>query len=222
MHLDVERLIDMAKGTGFITLRQREMILGKAREVGDDIVEVEFYLNDIPVKEDFAHTNNTQTYAHPESSYFAQQPNSIQHNTTKEENPKKKRKKGRWIWIVLLIIVVGVVIFATASIMSDDASINNYYNNVNYTNWDDELTRFNNGWDSYFGELAMGRPMDEVDKDYQWLLILNNNIENASLTGQLTTEQQNRYTQIINKVTNQTAGYALGAGAMYLIDQIFN
>ena len=39
----------MAQACGGITSRQREIILNKARELGDDIVEVEFILDDIPV-----------------------------------------------------------------------------------------------------------------------------------------------------------------------------
>ncbi len=215
----------MAKSAGFITPRQHEMILGKARALGDDIVEVEFYLDDIPVKEEPTPASNTQTYARPNQAYSAQTNQSTQNTTVEAKPEKKKKKKSKWIWIVLLIIVVGFVVFAVASIMSDRAainSVNNYYNNVNYTDWDSELTRFNNGWDSYFGELAMGRPMDEVDNEYIWLNVLNNNIENAYYTGQLTPEQQNRYAQIINKVQNQAATYAIGAGAMYLLNQIFN
>ena len=222
MHTDVERLIAMAKSAGFITPRQHEMILGKARALGDDIVEVEFYLDDIPVKEE---PSNTQAYARPNPAYSAQTNQSPQNTTVEAKPEKKKKKKSKWIWIVLLIIVVGIVIFVVASIASDKAAINrvnNYYNNVNYTDWDSELTRFNNGWDSYFGELAMGRSMDEVDNNYLWLNVLNNNIENAYLTGQLTPEQQNRYEQIMNKVQNMSAGYALGTGAMYLLNQIFN
>ena len=247
MHTDVERLIAMAKSTGFITPRQHEMILGKARALGDDIVEVEFYLDDIPVKEEPTPASNTQTYARPNQAYSAQTNQSPQNTTVEAKPEKKKKKKGKWIWIVLLIIVVGFVVFAVASIMSDKAAINrvnnylnvetgsnsatdkaainrvnNYYNNVNYTDWDSELTRFSNGWDSYFGELAMGRPMDEVDNEYIWLNVLTNTIENAYMTGQLTPEQQNRYEQIMNKVQNMTAGYALEAGAKYLLNQILN
>ena len=42
MHKDVERLIALAKERGFLTLSQRELILNKAQELGDDIIEVEF------------------------------------------------------------------------------------------------------------------------------------------------------------------------------------
>lgn len=219
MHTDVERLIAMAKSTGFITPRQREMILSKARALGDDIVEVEFYLDDIPIKEEPAPSNNTQSYARPNPAYSAQ-PKPNQQTSAAQEKPKKK-KKGKWIWIMLLVIVVIIGIIAVASAISDSSSVSNMNNYYNYTDWDNELTRFNNGWDSYFGELAMGRPMNEVDNDYIWLNVLNNNIENAYYTGQLTPEQQNRYAQIMNKVENQAATYAIGAGAMYLLNQIF-
>lgn len=225
MYTDVERLIAMAKSAGFITPRQHEMILGKARALGDDIVEVEFYLDDIPVKEEPTPASNTQTYARPNQAYSAQTNQSPQNTTVEAKPEKKKKKKGKWIWIVLLASVVIFGIIAAMSAISDSSSVgdmNNYYNNVNYTDWDSELTRFNNGWDSYFGELAMGRPMDEVDNEYNWLIVLNNNIENAYYTGQLTPEQQNRYEQIMNKVQNMSAGYALGTGTMYLLNQIFN
>lgn len=225
MHTDVERLIAMAKSAGFITPRQHEMILGKARELGDDIVEVEFYLDDIPVKEEPTPASNTHAYAQSNPAYSAQHKPNPQNTTVEAKPENKKKKKGKWIWIVLLASVVIFGIIAAMSAISDSSSVgdmNNYYNNVNYTDWDSELTRFNNGWDSYFGELAMGRPMDEVDNEYIWLNVLNNNIENAYYTGQLTLEQQNRYAQIINKVQNQAATYAIGAGAMYLLNQIFN
>lgn len=215
----------MAKSAGFITPRHHEMILGKARALGDDIVEVEFYLDDIPVKEEPTPASNTQAYARPNPAYSAQTNQSTQNTTVEAKPENKKKKKGKWIWIVLLASVVIFGIIAAMSAISDSSSVgdmNNYYNNVNYTDWDSELTRFNNGWDSYFGELAMGRPMDEVDNEYIWLNVLNNNIENAYYTGQLTPEQQNRYAQIINKVQNQAATYAIGTGAMYLLNQIFN
>ena len=47
MHKDVERLIALAKERGFLTLSQREQILNKAQELGDDIIEVEFFLEDL-------------------------------------------------------------------------------------------------------------------------------------------------------------------------------
>lgn len=50
MHPDTERLITMAQSKGSITQRQQEMILSKARDMGDDPVEVEFLLAGIPVE----------------------------------------------------------------------------------------------------------------------------------------------------------------------------
>ena len=49
MHQDIEKLINAAKAKGSITERQREIILNKAQQLGEDISEVEFILEDIAV-----------------------------------------------------------------------------------------------------------------------------------------------------------------------------
>lgn len=51
MYPDIEKLINAAKEKGSITTRQREIILAKAQQLNDDIAEVEFMLDDIPVKD---------------------------------------------------------------------------------------------------------------------------------------------------------------------------
>lgn len=51
MHPDVQKLIDLAKSYGSITSRQREIIINKAHEMNDDMVEVEFVLDDIPLSD---------------------------------------------------------------------------------------------------------------------------------------------------------------------------
>ena len=50
MHQDIERLLNAAKEKGSITSKQREIIISKAKKLGEDIAEVEFVLEDIPLK----------------------------------------------------------------------------------------------------------------------------------------------------------------------------
>lgn len=52
MHQDIEKLLDIAKEKGSITEKQREIILNKAQQLGEDVSEVEFILEDIPLKKD--------------------------------------------------------------------------------------------------------------------------------------------------------------------------
>ena len=50
MHTEIENLINRAKENGSMTERQRGLILSKAKELGDDLDEIEFSLEDIPIK----------------------------------------------------------------------------------------------------------------------------------------------------------------------------
>lgn len=208
MHQDVEHLIALAKSAGFVTKRQCEMILSKARDVGDDIVEVEFYLSDIPIREETASFGAPQPVIHP----ISQTPNSL---------PTKPTKKGNWIWIVVITLAALVTIVVIASVVSyNSSSINNsssIYNFINHTNWDDELTRYDKGMTMLLNEMTTG-DIDEVASRYMWLADLYNDIENAQKTGQLTSEQQVRYAQIQEKHLYM----GISTGAMYLINQIFN
>ena len=49
MHQDIEKLLNAAKEKGFLTEKQREIILNKARQLGEDMAEVEFFLEDIKI-----------------------------------------------------------------------------------------------------------------------------------------------------------------------------
>lgn len=51
MHPEIEKLIAIAKDDGKLTDRQREIILRRARELGTDIDDVEFELEDIRLSE---------------------------------------------------------------------------------------------------------------------------------------------------------------------------
>ena len=50
MHQDIEKLLKTAKEKGSITERQRNLIIAKAQQLNEDMTEVEFVLEDIPVK----------------------------------------------------------------------------------------------------------------------------------------------------------------------------
>lgn len=51
MNAEIEKLIASVKETGSMTARQKEIILTKAKQLGDDIDEVEFILEDIPIRD---------------------------------------------------------------------------------------------------------------------------------------------------------------------------
>ncbi len=50
MHQDIEKLLNAAKEKGSVTEKQREIILSKAQQLGEDMAELEFVLEDIPIK----------------------------------------------------------------------------------------------------------------------------------------------------------------------------
>lgn len=50
MHQDIEKLLNTVKEKGSMTERQREIILSKAQQLAEDMTEVEFLLEEIPVK----------------------------------------------------------------------------------------------------------------------------------------------------------------------------
>ena len=84
MHPSVEKLISIAKEGSEITERQKEIILRKAAELGDDVEEIEFILEGImhPVKKEREH--QVQTLKHAEEVAVSGQ-NSI------ASNPKNTR-----------------------------------------------------------------------------------------------------------------------------------
>lgn len=50
MHPDIEKLINLAKETGVLTDKQREIILRKAEKLGEDVDEIEMILESIPMQ----------------------------------------------------------------------------------------------------------------------------------------------------------------------------
>lgn len=227
MHKDVERLIALAKERGFLTLSQRELILNKAQELGDDIIEVEFFLEDLKIEEvtpsDYSHlTINPNDQA----TTYSVQTNNLRQNVAESREVPEAKKKGKWIWIVIIAVIAAVVAILVLSVFSKNSNsenlIYNYFDNTNYTNWDDELTKYDNGFSMYMSELSSGKPIDDVDNEYRWLLVLQNNIENAAMTGQLSPEQEYRFNQIQEKYTNQLIMLGIGSGVMSLYNQLLN
>ena len=64
MHQDIEKLLNTAKEKGYITEKQREIILNKAQQLGEDMAEVEFVLEDIPLKKDITEKAKTKKCPH--------------------------------------------------------------------------------------------------------------------------------------------------------------
>lgn len=227
MHKDVERLIALAKERGFLTLSQRELILNKAQELGDDIIEVEFFLEDLKIEEvtpsDYSHlTINPNDQA----TTYSVQTNNLRHNETGSREVLETKKKGSWIWIVIGAVMAAVAVIIVLSVFhknsNSENSIYNIFDNSNYTNWDDELTKYDNGVAMYLSELSSGKPIDDIDNEYQWLLVLQNNIENAAVTGQLSPEQEYRFNQTQEKYANQLIMLGIGGGVMSLFNQLLN
>ena len=49
MHPDIDKMIKMAQSRGSLTAAQRDMILNKAKELGDDPMEIEFSLSGLSI-----------------------------------------------------------------------------------------------------------------------------------------------------------------------------
>lgn len=96
MHPDIDRMIKMAQSRGSITTAQHDMILNKAKELGDDPMEIEFVLSGLSLSD----TQTTQSanqsghtaphqqkgYQQPHSSNAFQQ--NTQTNTFQQHNPE--------------------------------------------------------------------------------------------------------------------------------------
>lgn len=81
MHPEIDKLVQMAQSRGSITTVQRDMILNKAHELGDDPVEVEFILsgltlNDTTSAKSASQENPTQSQQNNYQQY--QQANAYQ------------------------------------------------------------------------------------------------------------------------------------------------
>ncbi len=77
MSPETEKLVKMAQSRGCLSAAQREMILNKAREMGDDTTEVEFILSALPENAGAQAQQNSTTQQPPRQQTY-QQPSANQ------------------------------------------------------------------------------------------------------------------------------------------------
>ena len=120
MHTEVEKLIIRAKKNGFITERQRDLIISKAKELGDDMDEVEFSLDDIPVKSSEIRDNTINEQSTTESinmdDVVGETPvshnNSLTVATESLKSLKRLNNKGckkGCLWLIVIMVVLGIL-----------------------------------------------------------------------------------------------------------------
>jgi hypothetical protein len=178
MHPDTEKLISIARGNGFITRSQREAILNRAKSLGDNLVEVEFILDDIPVKDEPAAPNTQQQNRQQYANAAPQRPAA-------QQPQDSQKKKKTWLWagiggaVAVLIIIIAV------------ASGGNKY--------DRKLDKLEKCYEQMITDMQNGSFNDENIGSYMdigKLLLLENELETAYNEGKLSPEQSYRYQQI--------------------------
>ena len=128
MHPDIDRMIKMAQSRGSITAAQHDMILNKAKELGDDPMEIEFVLSGLSITDtqtsqstnQSGHTSFHQqnTYQQPHSSNVYQQntqPNAFQQNNPGTTMPDTQNKTSLILGIgsTALGVISFAVLYAT-------------------------------------------------------------------------------------------------------------
>lgn len=175
MHPDTEKLINLAQNKGFVTRSQRESILNRAKNLGDNIVEVEFILDGIPVRDEPAvHNMPPQQQVPPQQAY----------QTSAPQQPIAGQKKSKtWLWISIGAAALLIIIIAIAS---------------GGHSYDSKLDKLENGYAQLFAELSGSNiyEIDDVAAEYKWLGELANELDEADANGELTPEQSYRLSQI--------------------------
>ncbi|MCR4812968.1 MAG: hypothetical protein K5867_10305 [Bacteroidales bacterium] len=203
MHPDTEKLISIARGNGFVTRSQREAILNRAKSLGDDMVEVEFILDEIPVRDDPAAPNAQQQNRQQYANAAPQRPAAQQSQDT-----KKKKKTWLWVGIGGAVAVLVIIIAVASGGKSNDytyggntygiASDGNTYGLTSGRNaYDDKLDNLENGYTKLMSALQNGDDGNIGDYiNLGNLVLLENELESAQNEGKLTQEQSYRYQQI--------------------------
>lgn len=115
MNSEIENLIKLAKEGGNLTEKQRSIILQKAKTLGEDCEEVEFWLEMACAKS--ANKNNNAQETHPfhgisnnvsVSKNDQSDSNIIKGKSRHDHSFKKKGKKHIWLWILLCLIVLSI------------------------------------------------------------------------------------------------------------------
>lgn len=203
MHSDTEKLISIARGNGFVTRSQREAILNRAKSLGDDMVEVEFILDEIPFRDDPAAPNAQQQNRQQYANAAPQRPAAQQSQDT-----KKKKKTWLWVGIGGAVAVLVIIIAVASGGKSNDytyggntygiASDGNTYGLTSGRNaYDDKLDNLENGYTKLMSALQNGDDGNIGDYiNLGNLVLLENELESAQNEGKLTQEQSYRYQQI--------------------------
>ena len=117
MNVEIEKLITHARENGFLTARQRTLIISKAEQLGDDISELEFVLDDIPIGEQ----NNSPSVIEPTNHVLKVSPASQDDGECEDikcddssqyvYKPVSKKKgcfKG-CLWSVIIMFALGLI-----------------------------------------------------------------------------------------------------------------
>ena len=115
MHPDIDRMIKMAQSRGSMTTAQRDMILNKAKELGDDPMEIEFILSGVSLTD--THTNQGgHAPSHQQNANQQPRPsNAYQQHSSESTVPDTSNKTSLILGIVST--VMGVIGY-TAIILS--------------------------------------------------------------------------------------------------------
>lgn len=120
MHPEIDKMVKMAQSRGFLTVAQRNMILNKARELGDDLVEVEFVLSGIPLSDstnEHVPNQNASTSFQQQNTYKQAQPGSAyqQHNSY-QQNQYPNQQPASATSVTKAPLVLGIVSTAVGAI----------------------------------------------------------------------------------------------------------
>lgn len=121
MHPEIDKMVKMAQSRGSISTVQRDMILNKARELGDDPMEVEFILSGLTISDTTGAQSANQSspnqsqqqyaYQQPRPAYAPQQQQQFNNGATMPDTSNKTS-----LLLGIGSTVIGVVGFASAII----------------------------------------------------------------------------------------------------------
>lgn len=121
MHPEIDKMVKMAQSRGSISTVQRDMILNKARELGDDPMEVEFILSGLAISDTTGAQSANQSgpnqsqqqyaYQQPRPAYAPQQQQQFNNGATMPGTSNKTS-----LLLGIGSTVIGVVGFASAII----------------------------------------------------------------------------------------------------------
>lgn len=129
MHAEIEKLLHLAKEKGGITEHQRQLIVSKAKQLGEDMVDVEFFLENIPIiNSNKSNTQNAEdnitieslegnsnASSHKASLFDINEGNiTVANSMVKRLNPLNKNNKGcrkGCLSVILIMVIMGILGF---------------------------------------------------------------------------------------------------------------